>query len=209
MGCAVSSCRKAGHFPCLHKLGFTFHYGGKFEAYCPKHSPTQHRLRDTDRKGCDCCICFAPLSGCINVYCPCCVTVFHKSCIQVSNYIVNEMLSSLILLETSFECWLLLFPLSCLQKQRNFLPGDAANRDFHTRKVCSMYMCMVRCALYLHDRDAKWEVGTDYLNEELKCKAESCVCPHGRSHHSQLGYESYITGKVKTYQYNYVTGNGV
>lgn len=85
VGCMVKSCRKAGHFPCLHELDFTFHYDGNFEAYCPKHCPTQPKLLYSNIST-DCCICLCSLSSVQRpqqIYCPCCFTTFHKACIQV------------------------------------------------------------------------------------------------------------------------------
>ena len=37
-------------------------------------------------------------------------------------------------------------------------------------------------------RDASWEVGTDYAVEEYKyCHVATCLCPHGRTHYTQIG----------------------
>jgi len=41
---------------------------------------------------------------------------------------------------------------------------------------------------FLHDRDARWEVDMDYDTEVQKyCHAQPCLCPRGRSHHTQIG----------------------
>lgn len=84
VGCASKRCQKAGHFPCLHRLGYTFHYGGNFEAYCPKHCPTQPSLGNFSKSDGSCCICLSPLdSAPEQLYCPCCLMVFHRMCVQV------------------------------------------------------------------------------------------------------------------------------
>lgn len=81
LGCAIKTCKKAGHFPCLHRLGYTFHYDGNFEAYCPEHRPTQPKLH---RNNSECCICLTRLYSSVHqIYCPCCLVTFHKACIQV------------------------------------------------------------------------------------------------------------------------------
>ena len=81
IGCAVRTCRKAGHFPCLHTLGYTFQHCGSFEAFCPKHCPTQSKIQNTDESN-ECCICLTELGSSNKLYCPCCLTTFHKICIQ-------------------------------------------------------------------------------------------------------------------------------
>ena len=84
IGCSVRHCQKAGHFPCLHKLNFCFHYGDQFEAFCSKHQPVQRVLEQINET---CCICLSelmPFSQPLEqLYCPACCTTFHRSCIQV------------------------------------------------------------------------------------------------------------------------------
>ena len=58
IGCAVRTCRKAGHFPCLHTLGYTFQHWGNFEAFCPKHCPTKSKIQRIEK---ECCICLTEL----------------------------------------------------------------------------------------------------------------------------------------------------
>lgn len=82
VGCAVKACRKAGHFPCLHRLGFTFHYADDFAAYCQKHCPVQPNLPLHDDIQ-ECCICLSTILPKHNLYSPCCLTRFHRECIQV------------------------------------------------------------------------------------------------------------------------------
>lgn len=81
VGCAVRICKKSGHFPCLYRLGYTFQYSGEFRVYCPEHCPTQPKLQG--RNSPECCICLAHFTSQDIIYCPCCLTVFHKTCVQV------------------------------------------------------------------------------------------------------------------------------
>lgn len=92
VGCAVRTCKRAGHFPCLHRLGYTFQYSGEFRTYCPQHSPTQPTLHSSDCS-LECCICLAPVSSKETIYCPCCLATFHKPCIQVRKKILARVWS--------------------------------------------------------------------------------------------------------------------
>lgn len=85
VGCAVKTCRKAGHFPCLQRLGYTLQYSENFKAYCPSHRPTQPKLRHS-KDSTECCICLSHFTPGNRIYCPCCLTVFHKTCVEVRHY---------------------------------------------------------------------------------------------------------------------------
>ena len=82
VGCAVNTCKKAGHFPCLQRLGYLFQYYGNFKAYCPDHHPTQPEFNCADMSS-ECCICLTKLNSSSSIYCPRCLTPFHRFCVQV------------------------------------------------------------------------------------------------------------------------------
>lgn len=75
--------------------------------------------------------------------------------------------------------------------------ASSAGRYYFRCPVCNdkETFCteMSRIGISIPDRDAKWEVGTNYF-EELRCNAEVCSCPQGRSYHAQIGY---VMGTVK------------
>ena len=106
VGCAVKSCSKVGHYPCVKKFGgFVFQYYDRFMAFCPLHCPQQRCLDlsslpvHTDTQ--TCCICLSRIKcepSLHELYCPTCLTFLHRDCLQVK-MVIKQIYSETTLLD--------------------------------------------------------------------------------------------------------------
>ena len=91
VGCAVQSCPKVGHYPCVKEFGgFVFQYYDRFMAFCPMHCPKQRCIDVSSlpahMDAQTCCICLNQVKcepSLHELYCPTCLTFLHRDCLQV------------------------------------------------------------------------------------------------------------------------------
>ena len=87
VGCSIKSCRNVGHVPCLQTKNYLFQYFGCFATFCPKHRPNQKALLMMNESiSTECCICLSAIQlddDFRKLFCPSCLTPFHRECIQV------------------------------------------------------------------------------------------------------------------------------
>ena len=195
VGCAVDSCLKTFHLPCLLRSGGLSLFFGAFDSFCQEHRPSQQVPKicwappgkGTGPRYSQCGVCLekVPLQpgGELSIWTPCCKAWFHRNC--VARFVFH-------LLKELF--W----------KSHSSRLASAAGSHHAKCPLCNSREAfqqeMLRCGIYIPDKDAEWELEEGAFQVGLKkkmwcertlqdlytrhstCDAHNCTCPHGRGH---------------------------
>ena len=108
VGCALVSCNKTFHLPCLLRSGGLSLFFGSFDSFCQEHRPSQQvprvcwaaRGKGAGARQSQCGVCLekVPLrpGGEFSLWTPCCKAWFHRSCVaRLVFYHLNSVLKSM------------------------------------------------------------------------------------------------------------------
>ena len=179
VGCARVSCRKTFHLPCLLRSGGLSLFFGAFDSFCQEHRPSQQvpkvcwapRGKGSGSRHSQCGVCLekVPLrpGGEFSLWTPCCKAWFHRNCVaRLPFNLLQDCAKKLFRLASAAGCHHAKCPL-CNNK-------NAFQQE------------MLRCGIYIPDRDAEWEMEEGAFQElyarHSNCDALHCTCPLGRTH---------------------------
>ena len=169
VGCAVDSCLKTFHLPCLLRSGGLTLFFGAFDSFCQEHRPSQQVPKicwappgkGTGPRYSQCGVCLekVPLQpgGELSIWTPCCKAWFHRNC--VARFVFH-------LLKELF--W----------KSHSSRLASAAGSHHAKCPLCNSREAfqqeMLRCGIYIPDKDAEWELEEGAfqvgLNKKMCCE---------------------------------------
>jgi len=168
VGCCTSSCPRSFHLPCLLRSGGLAQFFGAFEAHCAEHRPRQ-RVPEA---------CWAARGkGAL--------TPRQGQCGVCLERVALAPGGEASLWAPCCKAW---YHRACVEKL-----CLAAGRH-HTRcPLCTSKEAfqqeMLRCGVYIPDRDAQWELEDGAFSalyrRHSSCDAPTCTCPLGREHQEQ------------------------